>query len=136
MRGWVAAVFIVGFASWPVGVTHGADGPCSVPQTSAIERELQKAGFGLARKEIAEISIEELLAPDEPCVGVATGSSSTVRMAPGAVTVFKREELRDLGARTLGDALRLVPGVDISRDALGRPQISMRGIVSGSAPGV
>ncbi len=56
-------------------------------------------------------------------------------MAPGAVTVFKREELRDLGARTLEDALRLVPGVDITRDSLGRPQISMRGIGSGSSGG-
>ncbi len=54
---------------------HGGQrggGAVHVPQTSAIERELEKAGFGLAKKEISEISLEELMAPDEPCVGVAT----------------------------------------------------------------
>jgi iron complex outermembrane receptor protein len=49
--------------------------------------------------------------------------------------MVKSDEIRDLGARTLEDVLRLLPGIDITTDRLGRSSISLRGIAPGFTGG-
>ncbi len=55
--------------------------------------------------------------------------------APGIVQVFRRQDLEARGARTVGEALMLVPGVDVPIDNLGLRQPVIRGfggILSGA----
>ena len=59
---------------------------------------------------------------------IATGHPQPKFEAPSTVTVITAEEIHNLGARTLLDALRLVPGLDVGLDVTGVPIVSMRGL--------
>ena len=58
----------------------------------------------------------ELLLFEQPEVSAATKRPQAQREAPSAVTVVTREEIRRLGYRTLGDALRGVRGFYVTGD--------------------
>lgn len=47
---------------------------------------------------------------------------------PGIVSVLRADELAALGARTVGDAIALVPGLQANRDSFGLPLYFARGI--------
>lgn len=49
-------------------------------------------------------------------VAVSSKSGLTTRETPGIVSVISYEEIRNSGARDLGDLLRLVPGFDVLQD--------------------
>ncbi len=66
--------------------------------------------------DVTELGLEDLL--NRP-VQISTRTETTVDEAPGTVTVIEREELTAMGARTLGDVLRMVPGFDSARASLG-----------------
>jgi iron complex outermembrane receptor protein len=87
-------------------------------------------------QDFEELSLEELLTPTEATVSVASRLPETVERTPGTVTLLKGDDIRKLGARTLEDALRLLPGVDITRDRLGRSKIALRGVTTGFTGGV
>ena len=55
--------------------------------------------------------------------------------APGAVTVFKAEDIANLGARTLLELLRFAPGFDVTYDNLGRARVAVRGLGSATTRG-
>jgi outer membrane receptor protein involved in Fe transport len=80
--------------------------------------DLAKLGFF---QDFQELDLDALLNPDvlEVTTAVASGREQPVEEAPGAVTVFTAEDLRDLGARTLTDVLRLAAGLDVVTDSLG-----------------
>ena len=65
---------------------------------------------------------------------MASARPVAVEQVPGSVTVFKAEEIRNLGARTLLELLRFVPGFDVTFDNLGRARIAVRGIVPTTSP--
>lgn len=96
-------------------------------------RELMKMGFF---QDFEELSLEELLTPTEATVTVASRLPETVERTPGTVTLLKGDDIRKLGARTLEDALRLLPGVDVTVDRLGRSKIALRGVTTGFTGGV
>ncbi|NBC47601.1 MAG: TonB-dependent receptor [Gammaproteobacteria bacterium] len=64
---------------------------------------------------------------------LATKSRLNVDYVPGLLTVLHREEMLALGARTVADALTLVPGVQINRRNTGRYTFSMRGLENSGA---
>ena len=64
-------------------------------------------GFG---KDINEIDLEKMLEEQQSKTGVASARPTTVDDAPGAVTIFKAEDIANLGARTLLELLRFAPG--------------------------
>ena len=68
-------------------------------------------------------------------MGVASARATAPEGAPGAVTVFRAEDIRNLGARTLLDLLRYVPGFDVTFDNLGRARLAVRGIASTTTRG-
>ena len=68
-----------------------------------------------------------LLFEKDEVVVTATKSRVTVQKAPSIVSVIAAAQLRRAGMRTLLDALKLVPGIEVSTDTLGLPHIAVRG---------
>jgi outer membrane receptor protein involved in Fe transport len=95
-------------------------------------RELLKQGFF---QDFDEIDIEALLAFSDITLTVATRTELTPDEAPNAVSIVTSDDIKAMGARTLEDVLRTLPGVDVTTDALGRPQIAIRGVGSGGTGG-
>ncbi len=60
--------------------------------------------------ELMGLTLEEILELD---ISSASKSTMKVEDAPGIVSVITREDIRNLGAETLGDVLELVPGFTI-----------------------
>ena len=109
--------------------TAGAQGPG--PKVSGSE--LARFGFF---QDFDELDLEALLETAQVEVGVASRGTTSVERAPGAVTVVTEAQMRALGARTLEDVLRSLPGFDVQRDTLGRPRVAVRGAgLSASAGG-
>ncbi len=74
----------------------------------------------------AELDDQELLFLE--VANIATGHPQVKFEAPSTVTVITAEEMTNMGARTLLDALRLVPGLEVGLDITGVPIVSMRGL--------
>ncbi|HEY6553183.1 MAG TPA: TonB-dependent receptor [Vicinamibacteria bacterium] len=95
-------------------------------------RELTRMGFF---QDFDELDLEDLLTPTDATVTVGSRHPLSIERTPGTVSLVKSEEIRELGARTLEDVLRLLPGVDVTTDRLGRSNISLRGIAPGFTGG-
>jgi len=81
-------------------------------------------GHQLEAKELeAELSYLEL-------ANIATGRPQSKFEAPSTVTVITAEDIKNMGARTVLEALRLVPGLIVGLDISGVPIVSMRGVYS------
>jgi len=67
--------------------------------------------------------------PDPETVLVLSASRvpAPLEDAPAIVSVITRDEIAELGARTLYEALRLVPELDVTRDAFGFYHVAIRG---------
>jgi outer membrane receptor protein involved in Fe transport len=117
------AVLLAAFAalSPPAEATARAD----AAGRKVSVRELMKMGFF---QDFDELDLEELLTPTDATVTVGSRHPLPIERTPGTVSLVKSDEIRDLGARTLEDVLRLLPGVDITTDRLGRSNISLRGL--------
>ena len=59
---------------------------------------------------------------------VATKTRMNGDYVPGIVTVLRGDEMAAIGARTVWDALSMVPGIEAVRDAQGLPSVVVRGI--------
>ncbi len=123
MRKWVVlSVLVLG----GIPTLLSADGKV------ATSRELLKMGFF---QDFEELDLLDLLEATDVRLRVAARREEALEEAAGVVSVLTDEDLRLRGARTLEDALRLLPGVDVTTDPLGRPRIGFRGIVSGMTGG-
>lgn len=92
---------------------------------------------------VAQPAMEEedlaLAYGDKNFVSIATGTRQLVRKAPSAATVISAEDIANMGARTLSEALEAVPGLHVSRNTLQNnytPTYGMRGILTGTSPHV
>jgi len=92
---------------------------------------------------VAQPAMEEedlaLAYGDKNFVSIATGTKQLVRKAPSAATVISAEDIANMGARTLSEALEAVPGLHVSRNSVQNnytPTYGMRGILTGSSPHV
>ncbi|RMG11470.1 MAG: TonB-dependent receptor [Deltaproteobacteria bacterium] len=75
--------------------------------------------------------LEELaLFTQEDPVTLATLDSQSVTRAPAIVSVISDEEMRAMGARTLVEVLKTIPGLEVSRDVQGFWRLAVRGIRS------
>lgn len=123
------------FALLCVAIWLGVRAPAASAQEGrrVSSRELAKLGFF---EDFDELNLEELLSPEtEVTVSIASGQDQPIEKAPGVVSVVTGDEIRSLGATTLEEVLRTVPGVDVLADNLGRGRIVMRGIPSGLSGG-
>ena len=78
-----------------------------------------------AASDLLDLSLEELAG-----VEVLSVSRKAQRLAdtPAAVTVLTNEDIMRSGARSVPEALRLVPGVQVARIGSGRWAVSVRGL--------
>ena len=82
-------------------------------------------GQGAGMEEI--LRTEEFLFEEEPVVTSAARREQPLHEAPYAMTVFDRDDLRLFGIHSLGDLLRLVPGMDVSYIIPGFTIFNVRG---------
>jgi outer membrane cobalamin receptor len=73
--------------------------------------------------QLASLELEDLL----EVVVVASGVEESVAIAPAAVTVIDRADIRARASRTIPDLLRTVPGVQVIQVAPGNYLVSLRG---------
>ncbi len=60
---------------------------------------------------------------------IASKKEEDINKAPSIVTVIMAKEIEDMGARTITDVLRTVPGFDIVKDAaIGFEEVGTRGV--------
>jgi len=97
------------------------------------------AGGGVAAAEPASgddlEELQNLLAVLEQQTEIATKTRLNADYVPGLVTVLHAEDVEALGARTVWEALRLVPGLEPSTDQIGGRQTLVRGIGGSFASG-
>ncbi len=74
--------------------------------------------------DIFELSLEELMKVE---VITSTKKSQKISEAPSIISAITREELLKIGATTLIDALRYVPGIEVSMDINGFYRVAIRG---------
>jgi len=79
---------------------------------------------------LTDLTLEELMQLD--VVEVSELRPVPRRLATADVTVLTRADIEMLGARTLADLLRAVPGVDVSLDNDGTVRPSVRGLDQGA----
>ena len=68
-----------------------------------------------------------LFSPEDPAT-LSNGTDTPPLDAPGISTVLGEDLLKSLGVRTVAEALKFVPGLFITTDALGFNQASARGL--------
>jgi len=91
---------------------------CLLP-AAASSQESDLDFFDFERASLADIIDQR--------TGVTSRLEFAARQAPGLVTVLSREELRHSGARSLADALPLVPGLEFAVDVEGNIGLGIRG---------
>ncbi len=65
---------------------------------------------------------------EEELIEIASKRLQSLNKAPAIVSVVTRREIRNMGARNLGDVLQRVPGFGISKQVFGKTEIEVRGI--------
>jgi outer membrane cobalamin receptor len=71
---------------------------------------------------------ELLMFVDEQELVTATKRPISIRKAPATATIITADDIRDMGARTLVDVLKMVPGFGISINQFGTLLVEVRGI--------
>lgn len=75
--------------------------------------------------DITNLSLEQLM--QVQVVVTAARREQKIEAVPYAISVITDEDIRQSGARSIPDALRLVPGVDVADLAFGEAAVSPRG---------
>jgi len=75
--------------------------------------------------ELGSLSLEELM--EVQVVVTASRREQEISTVPYAVSVITAEDIRATGARSVPDALRLVPGMDVADLSFGNAAVSPRG---------
>lgn len=113
----IAAVFVLATTI----ATYGT-GPASQPASQPAER----AGHTMLEHDSLD-DLNLLLNLEVPTVITATRREQKITSVPYAVTVITREDMRSAGVRSVPDALRLAPGVDVAELASNSYAVSPRG---------
>src|SRR5689334_11934668 len=88
----------------PLVLTLALLAPRAFAQSAADDAEL---------KSLLSVLAEE--------TAIATQTKLNADFVPGIVTVLQGDEMEALGARTVGEAIALVPGLQANRDVYGLP---------------
>ena len=107
--------------------------------TLALTPESTTTSTSLSSEEEAfsEESADELsLFEDIPIVVTASKKPERITEAPSMISVITQEDIERMGARTIMDVLRTIPGIEIVQDPMGTSQIAVRGLLEDSSPGV
>lgn len=80
--------------------------------------------------DLRKLSLEQLLQVKVKKVSLASGFTQSTSQAPAVTTVITAQEIADMGARDLGEALERVPGLFVSHNADNNENYTVRGIGS------
>lgn len=85
---------------------------------------------GVAANEFGDdFGEESFFKVEEEMAAVSSKYAQKVSETPAILSVMTREQLQDMGVRTLADALRFVPGIGVSIDELGGyNKVAIRGV--------
>ncbi|MCV6637306.1 TonB-dependent receptor [Candidatus Albibeggiatoa sp. nov. NOAA] len=83
---------------------------------------------------LTELSLEELM--QVSVVTIATGAKQFANKAPSATTVITAQDIEYMGARSLDEILRTVPGLTVSYNYVNQGVYTIRGISSLNTPEV
>ncbi|MBP6703527.1 MAG: TonB-dependent receptor plug domain-containing protein [Vicinamibacteria bacterium] len=103
-----------------------ASGNAGAQTRSAVEPQPKPSPLVAQAAEEAEL--EGLLKILSEETAVATKTRMNGDYVPGIVTVLHGDEMASMGARTVWDALSMVPGIEAVRDPAGVPSLVVRGI--------
>lgn len=81
-------------------------------------------------------SSELTLFEDIPVVVTASKKPERITAAPSIISVITQEDIERMGARTIMDVLRTIPGMEIMQDEYNISQIAVRGLRSETSSGV
>ncbi|MFQ5489737.1 MAG: TonB-dependent receptor plug domain-containing protein [Phycisphaerae bacterium] len=84
-----------------------------------------QGGFGDTDNELTDLSLEDLM--EVQVVVTASRHEQKITTVPYAMSVVTAADIRAAGARSVPDALRLVPGVDVADLSFGNAAVSPRG---------
>ncbi len=114
-------VFAVCFVAPPAIVSAQEDESLAVTAGEAVEEKALE-DEGLEDEDIGLLELEI------PVVVTAARREQKITTMPYAVSVITAEDIRRSGARSIPDALRLVPGVDVADLSFGNAAVSPRGL--------
>ena len=102
---------------------------------------IMACSFAATAEELSSQEPEEFpLFEEIPVVVTASQKPERITAAPSIISVITKEDIERMGARTITDVLRTIPGIDIVQDQFGVSQIIVRGLglngTSGDSAGV
>ncbi len=124
MRGslWRAAALVAVLAA-----AMAAQPPPAASQAPTSRPAEAGAGADLFSPDAAGMDDIKLLNLEVPTIITGTRHRQTIATAPYAVSVITAKDIRESGARSVPDALRLVPGMDVAELLYGVSAVSPRG---------
>ena len=124
---WVAAFMCAALLLWPGAEARaGAPEQASAPSEAADEQPDPERGEDIEDVDLAELldlSLDEQLGTTES----VTRSDESVLRAPATLTTLDATKLRSMGASSIPDALRYVPGLTVTRSSAGDYIVAPRG---------
>lgn len=90
---------------------------CATWSANAVEQEVD-----------TDSALQDLLGALEQETQIATRTKMNIDFVPGMVSVLYGKDLLDKGVRNAGEALSLIPGVELSVASDGQTQVFVRGI--------
>ena len=99
-------------------------------QASSSENILEETGY--SAEEASELSLFEKI----PTIVTASKRTERITEAPSIISVITEEDIERMGARTIIDVLRTIPGIEIVRNEYNTSQIAVRGLLSESSAGI
>lgn len=105
-------------------------GPSAPPENGAkgegTQQQLAEEKPDDTQNELADLSLEELMSVQ--VVVTASRKEERLNAVPYAISVITKEDIRDMGARSVPEALRLAAGVDVAELSYGNAAVSPRGL--------
>jgi iron complex outermembrane receptor protein len=117
-------ILTVVLAGWPLRASEPSASPSAADGDPASAEQRK----GILNLDIDQLAKVDVVAPSlQMEVSTVNRTESTVGRSPAAVFVVTNEMIRRCGARTIPDALRLVPGVEVARIDANKWAVSIRG---------
>ncbi|MFQ5495756.1 MAG: TonB-dependent receptor plug domain-containing protein, partial [Phycisphaerae bacterium] len=131
-RSWLLTCLFVAILASGAAAQTASDKPQDRGEEADTQDQVQtrdeEAGAGHGQEDengIAGLSLEELM--EVQVVVTASRREQKLGSVPYAMSVITADDIRRSGARSIPDALRLVPGVDVADLSFGNAAVSSRG---------
>jgi iron complex outermembrane receptor protein len=123
-----ASIKRVGFVLGTLGLLVPAPAPAQEPANPPPQTQPTTAPAPSEELGFAEDEDVGLLELEMPIVITATRREQSIATVPYAISVITAEDIRRSAARSVPDALRLVPGMDVAELTYGDAAVSPRGM--------